>query len=240
MQIGMDFYGKYLFGAINNVCQIRAVLHHTRMKTVFWIPAACALVITLSSCGNNYQASNPPGGTGPFDANGTYREDLADDPSKWGRRSGSPSSQDAKPDQLPEVAKNDQPPLNSNPLPPANTKPVPVISHTEVTAKPKHTVEKPEPIVVKSKRPVEKTEPAVVKSKHPIEKADPEVAKSKSKPKPVEVKAKPKSTRYVVKAGDSLSAIASRTGASVSAIQRENGISGTLIRPGQTLTIPKK
>ena len=181
------------------------------MKPCFWIPASCAFAIVLSSCRNNNYANNPPGGTGPFDSAGNYREDLADDPAKWRRPGGSSTSQEAKPDALPEIAKNDQPPPDSNPLPPASSsKPAPVISKTEVTEKPK------------------KSEPAVVK------------AKPKPKPKSVPVKVKPKSTRYVVKAGDSLSAIASRTGSSVSAIQRANGISGTLIRPGQSLTIPKK
>jgi LysM repeat protein len=185
------------------------------MKPVFWIPASCAFAIVLSSCRNNNYANNPAGGTGPFDSAGNYREDLADDPAKWGKRGGTTSSQDAKPDPLPEIVKNDQPPPDSNPLPPANTsKPAPVISKTEVTTQPKKPVEKSKPVVVK--------------------------AKPKPKPKPVPVKVKPKSTRYVVKAGDSLSAIASRTGSSVSAIQRANGISGTLIRPGQSLTIPKK
>lgn len=103
--------------------------------------------------------------------------------------------------------------MDSNPLPPGNTsKPAPVISKTEVTTP----------------------------TKKPVKKSETVVAKPKPKPKPVPVKVKPKSTRYVVKAGDSLSAIASRTGSSVSAIQRANGISGTLIRPGQSLTIPKK
>ena len=183
------------------------------MKPVFWIPASCAFAIVLSSCRNNNYANNPPGGTGPFDSAGNYREDLADDPAKWRKPGGSSTSQDTKPDALPEIAKNDQPPPDSNPLPPAGTsKPAPVISKTEVTAKPKKPVEKSAPVVVKAK------------------------PKSKSVP----VKVKPKSTRYVVKAGDSLSAIASRTGSSVSAIQRANGISGTLIRPGQSLSIPKK
>lgn len=213
------------------------------MKPVFWIPTCCALVITLSSCGNNNSSSNPPGGTGPFDANGTYREDLADDPSKWGKGGRTSSPHEPKPDLLPEVAKNDQPPLNSNPLPPGNpSKPAPVISHTEVTTKSKPKIEKRQPVVVKSKHPVEKPEPVVVKSKRHVQKPEPEVVKSKSKSKSVATKekAKSKSTHYVVKTGDSLSSVASRTGSSVSAIQRENGISGTLIRPGQSLTIPKK
>jgi LysM repeat protein len=54
------------------------------------------------------------------------------------------------------------------------------------------------------------------------------------------VKSKPTSTRYTVKKGDSLSAVASRTGTSVTALKKANGISGSTIRPGQSLRIPKK
>jgi LysM repeat protein len=43
-----------------------------------------------------------------------------------------------------------------------------------------------------------------------------------------------------VKKGDTLSGIASRHGTSVSAIKSANRISGTLIRDGQKLVIPKR
>ncbi len=220
------------------------MLHDCCMKPVLWISAGCALALTFSSCGNSGTGggSGPQAVTGPFDSAGRYHEEWADDPSKWRKSGGTSSPHDTKSDHLPEIAANDQPPQNSNPLPPANvSRPPPVISHTEVISKPKHPVEKPEPVVVKSKHPVEKSEPVVVKSKRHVEKTEPEPAvKSKSKSVASKEKTKPKSSHYVVKAGDSLSAIASRTGSSVSAIQRENGISGTLIRPGQSLTIPKK
>lgn len=64
---------------------------------------------------------------------------------------------------------------------------------------------------------------------------------TRPKPKPVVVKPKPKptATRYVVRKGDSLYAIAKRYGTSVTALQRANRISGTMIRPGQALTVPK-
>lgn len=51
-----------------------------------------------------------PYGTGPFDADGTYREDWADDPTKWrrpGRGSGSQSDL---------LALDDRPPANATPL----------------------------------------------------------------------------------------------------------------------------
>ena len=50
-------------------------------------------------------------GTGPFDSAGNYREDWADDPSKW-RKPGKPK----RGDDLPAIVKNDEPPPNSNPL----------------------------------------------------------------------------------------------------------------------------
>lgn len=64
-----------------------------------------------------------------------------------------------------------------------------------------------------------------------------------SKPKPVVAKPKPKPkpkvVKYTVKKGDNLSRIAGKHGVSLSALRRANGISGDVIRPGQSLTIPK-
>jgi LysM repeat protein len=218
-------------------CQSRPMHHHPAMKTVLLIPAACALALSLSSCGNSGSGSSggPQAVTGPYDRNGNYVEAWADDPSKW-RKSGGSSPHEKKTDELPEIAKNDQPPQNSVPLPPANvSKSTPVISQTQVV--------KPKPAPVKSTEVV-RTKPSAEKSETVVVKAKPKPATTKSRPKSAVVKAKtkpkPKSTRYVVKKGDSLSAIASRTGASVSAIKSENGISGTLIHPGQSLVIPKR
>jgi LysM repeat protein len=69
------------------------------------------------------------------------------------------------------------------------------------------------------------------------------LVKPKPKPQPVAAKPKPKppaQVRYVVKKGDSLSTIARRNGSTVAAIQKANRINGTLIFPGQSLTIPKR
>jgi LysM repeat protein len=182
------------------------------MKPVIWLPFSCALILVLNSCTNSGStAANDPLGTGPFDSQGRYREEWADDPSKWSKpgRRGQPPADD-----LPFVAKNEQPPANSNPLGPqvASTPPPKKVEST-----PRETVkrtETPKPVAAKPK-----PKPTVVKAK----------------PKP-----KPKTTRYIVKKGDSLSRIASRNGSSVSAIQKANGISGTLIHPGQSLVIPKR
>jgi len=196
------------------------------MKPVLWIPACCALALTLSNCGNSRNGGTQQAGTGPFDRNGRYVEAWADNPAKWRKPGNAPSPHELKSDEVPEIAKNEQPPQDANPLA-TSTPSKPVISQTEVATKSKPTVKETSSAAVKSKPTVKEGSAVVVK------------AKPKPKPKPV-VKAKPKSSRYVVKSGDSLSAIASRTGSSVSAIKSANGISGTLIRPGQSLTIPKK
>jgi len=197
-------------------CQIGRMIHHPAMKTVIWLPSLCLLILFVGGCTNNQTAGNDPLGTGPFDSRGNYVEEWANDPSKWRKPGG--STRPPSGDEVPTIARNEQPPPNSNPLAPKTapaTKPAPtpVVSMpketSRPTATPKSTPTKPKTTVVK--------------------------AKPKPKPKP-----KPKTTRYVVKKGDSLSAIASRNGSSVSAIQRANGISGTLIRPGQSLVIPKR
>lgn len=203
-----------------------------RMKLVLWIPVSCAAVLTLTNCGNSGGGASGPGAiTGPFDSQGRYVEEWADNPSKWRKHGGGPSPHDRGSDELPEIASNDQPPQNSIPLPPSNvSKPTPMISQTKVT---------PKPVITTNSKPV----PTIVKaSTEPKPKTTTVTAKPKPKPKPEVAKAKPKpkSTRYLVKKGDSLSAIASRNGTSVSALQRANGISGAMIRPGQSLTIPKK
>jgi nucleoid-associated protein YgaU len=158
------------------------------MKHLFWLPLLSLGVLLFSGC-----ASKTPspgyGDTGPFDADGNYRDDWADDPTKW-RRPGS-----NKP--APQIAKNDLPPADALPI--VSSSP-PSRSSTATTAP------KPKPSVA-----------------------------YKPKPKP-----KPKVTRYTVKKGDSLYAIASRNGSSVSAIQKANNIQGSLIRPGQSLVIPKR
>lgn len=148
------------------------MIEHATMKPLIWLPLSCSAVLMLANCANNgSMAGNDPYGTGPFDRNGNYREDWADDPTKW-RRPGSSQAQ-----------ANDLPPANANPLPPVASSP----------------------------------------------------PKPKPKPKP-----KPTSITYTVKKGDTLSGIAKRYGSTVSKIRGANGISGSLIRPGQKLKVPKR
>lgn len=159
------------------------------------------MALALSSCGNS---NNPDVVTGPFDSAGNYREDWADNPSKWRKSGGSPSPHELKSDEVPQIASNEQPPQNAVPL---------------VTSAGTGSTQ----VVSKTSEPT-KTEAA---------------PKPKPKPKPKPVKVKPKTIRYTVKKGDSLSVIAGRNGTSVTALRKANGISGSLIRPGQSLIIPK-
>ncbi len=140
------------------------------MKRAHFFLLAVSGSIVLSNCSN----SGGYDSMGPFDANGNYREDWADDPTKW-NRPGQKKKQ--------QVTKVEQPPVDATPV--ASTPPAP----------------KPKP---------------------------------KPRPKP-----KPKTVRYTVKKGDSLYGISRKYGTSVGALQRANGISGSLIRPGQVLKIPR-
>lgn len=91
-------------------------VHHYAMQKIIWLPLSSALVLVLSGCANNGGARNDPLGTGPFDSQGNYHEEWANDPSKWskpGKRSPQTSGED-----LPLIAKNDQPPPNASPLAP--------------------------------------------------------------------------------------------------------------------------
>ncbi len=177
------------------------------MNSANWLPTFCGLTLILTGCTNNKTSfsGSGPNGTGPFNNRGDYVDAWADDPSKW-RRPGSRQQTD----DLPVIARTEEPPANSNPL-----------ATNKVSSR--------EPFTTKVE--TVKVETAKVDSTRP----KPSATKPKSTSKP-----KPKSTRYVVKKGDSLSAIASRNGSSVSAIQRANSISGTMIRPGQSLVIPKR
>lgn len=69
------------------------------------IAAACALF--LPSCANRSGPNSDYDIAGPFDAEGNYRDDWADDPTKWRR-----------PDQgkTKQVANTDEPPSNATPI----------------------------------------------------------------------------------------------------------------------------
>ncbi len=122
------------------------------MKLALIFPVCCAAALTFTSCGGggNRSASNSPGGiTGPFDRNGNYVEEWADNPSKWRKNGGSSI---ARSEGLPQVAANDQPPANSNPLIASRSsvvtksiapKVTPTIAQTQVVTRPQPVVVRP-------------------------------------------------------------------------------------------------
>lgn len=188
------------------------------MKPAFWLTLLSPILLLLANCAHKDPGVPDGPGTGPFDSAGNYREDWADDPTKW-RRPGSRQSNPPA-DDLPVITKNEQPPANANPLGPAissNSKPTTSKPVTRIESSPRETARTTAPTVVSKPKP------------------KPVTVKAKPKPKP-----KPKPTRYLVKKGDTLSGIASRNGTSVNALRSANGISGSLIRPGQSLVIPKR
>jgi LysM repeat protein len=215
---------------------MRGKIHDYAMCKIYWLPFSSALLLILTGCANNGGSSgNDPLGTGPFDSRGNYREEWANDPSKW-RKPGSRSQPAASSDDVPVIAKNEQPPPNANPLASSgatNSKKTPI----QVSSLPRettHHAEKSKPEVAhatpRESTRVEEHKPSGSKGKS---RTTAHVAKSKPK-------AKSKSGRYVVKQGDNLWDIARRNGSSVAAIQKANDLSGTLIHPGKTLTIPKR
>ena len=159
------------------------------MKHLLWLPFLSAAALFFTSCANSGSGTGLADNTGPFDEYGNYRDDWADDPTKW-RRPGNSK---------PSIASNDVPPADASPID-RNTPPTRTSSSSGSSSKPK-----------------------------------PAVATYKPKPKP-----KPSSGRYTVKKGDSLYVIAQRNKTSVAALQKANNISGSLIRPGQSLVIPRR
>ncbi len=212
-------------------CQTRRMIHAGVMKWLCAIAVLSIVALGLIGCSNSTTSGGPSGtqypGVGPFDAQGNYVEEWADNPTKWKRPGAAPRkpASEPTPEPTPQLAVNDQPPMNSVPL---------ATSQPESTPSPR-AVAPAVSSVASSAEVKPKVRPKV---------SETVVREAKPKPKPKLVKAKPKPkpkvTRYVVKKGDSLSAIASRQGSSVAAIQKANGISGSIIRPGQSLVIPKR
>ncbi len=101
---------------------------------------------------------------------------------------------------------------------------------------------KPEPRIVSTPKPKPVATPRPVTTAKVTPKPKPKprpVVKPKPKPKPKPVVVKPKSIKHMVKKGDTLYGLSRRYGVSVSAIQKANRLSGTTIRTGKTIVIPK-
>lgn len=231
------------FPQLTKFCQMREMPHARRMQKFFWLPFSSAVVLFLTGCANNGGLSgNDPVGTGPFDSAGNYREEWANDPSKW-RKPGTRSQAAASTDDVAVIAKNDQPPPNANPLaaPSAATQKKPVAPSAATQKKPvAKSASLPREVARRTGKP--KSDDARTTAHESPRGSEHKPSAKNGKSKEVEhvAKAKSKSGRYVVKQGDNLSGIASRNRSSVAAIQKANGMSGTFLRAGQTLTIPKR
>ena len=191
----------------------------------FSLPAA-ALVVAFPACSNTggSTASNP-GGTGPFDSRGNYIEAWADSPSKW--KAGSQQVVDAAPE---KPAATDIPVLPP-PVLAANETPRPVSTTTTV-------LYKKTPTRTSAGSTSSSSSTASRTPTKPKQKAV--VVKPKTKPQAAaKATPKPRSTRHTVRSGDNLYSLAKRYGTSVGAVQKANGLKGAMIRPGQTLVIPK-
>lgn len=163
-----------------------------------------------------------PLGTGPFDRNGNYVEAWADAPHKWPTR----------PATMPTMAVPDNS-LAAEPTPP------PLAS---TTTEDKSDALAPRPNPAKPNTPPE----VASSSKDKTNKSDSSASTSKTSgsatAKTSTSKPKPKSsspTRYTVKKGDTLYELSKRFKTPVAAIQKANGISGSNIRVGQKLVIPR-
>ena len=229
------------------------MLHDLGMRPILWLPFSCAVMLTLSGCANmGGSAGSSPSGTGPFDSQGNYHEEWANDPSKW-RKPGSHSQPAAPSDELPVVANYEQPPPNASPFAapePATRKAT--ARHTEepktVTSKPKATAHKTtahkttahvdsdthKPTARKTSAHAD-TDPPKTSTKTRAH-ADTDTPKTRSK---TASKAPAKGSRYTVKKGDTLYTIAEHSNSSAAEIRKANGLSGNTPKPGKSLVIPK-
>jgi len=216
------------------------------MQPITWLPISCALILLLNGCANNSgSSSNDPLGTGPFDSHGNYREEWANDPSKW--RKPNSRSQPTANDEVPVVAKNEEPPPNANPLAPAGSSSLKIKpaqhaeDHTSTTSTHKSTTasRKASSAKPKSTATAHKSSTTDHAAHHPTKSKTKTSTPSKTSTTASKSKSKGKSIRYTVKKGDSMVAIAERYDSSMAEIKKANGLSGTKVRSGQTLVIPK-
>jgi len=217
------------------------------MQSRWLLLPAASLSLFLASCGNQGGplASNNPQGLGPFDSRGNYVEAWADSPSQWKKGSSSQVA-DAQPDRaasndIPvtaEFVKVEEVPSNAVPYQQGATSTTVVYKKPTPSAVTRSTSERT--VAKNTTKPSSTTTKSTTKPK-----ASSTVAKSTTKPKAsvkkelVKAKPKPKSSSHTVKSGDNLYNIAKRYGTSVAAIQKANGSKGSMIKPGQSLVIPR-
>ena len=188
-------------------CQIGRIDHALRMKSILWIPVFCAFAFTLSSCGNlnsdGGKIGSNPLGTGPFDENGNYVEAWADNPAKWRKSGRAPSPHELKSDEIPLIAKSEQPPQGAIPLASASRSSRKIsISKTSAKAKVKSGAKKTTRISSKHKSSSGSTKS---KTKSPSKKeSELKSTKTKAKSKSsTKVESKPKSTKPKAKSKSS-------------------------------------
>jgi LysM repeat protein len=213
-----------------------------------FLPAA-SLFSFLASCANHgggSTASSNPQGLGPFDSRGNYVEAWADSPSQWKKGSSSQIA-DAQPDRSaatdipvsPEFVKVEEVPGNAVPYQQQSNTTTTVV-YKKPTQTPVARVSPERTVAKNTSSTTKSTAKSTTKSK-----SSSTVAKSTPKPKAtvkkelVKSKSKPKSSSHTVKSGDNLYNIAKRYGTSVAALQKANGTKGAMIRPGQSLVIPR-
>ena len=217
------------------------------MQSRWLLLPAASLSLFLASCANNggSTAGTNPQGLGPFDSRGNYVEAWADSPSQWKKGSSSQIA-DAQPDRAasnnipvsPEFVKVEEVPGNAVPYQQGPTTTTVVYKKPTTTSvtrtAPERTVAKntPKPSSTASKSTTRSKSSSTVAKSTPKPKATVKKELVKSKPKA-------KSSSHTVKSGDNLYNIAKRYGTSVAAIQKANGSKGSMIRPGQSLVIPR-
>lgn len=204
------------------------------MKFSLFSARNCAILFSLSGVLSLLNSCAKSGGDnssyGPFDSNGNYVEEWADNPSKW-RRNSSPPPVSTNNDQS-MMASNDKPPTNLSPIASQQSKPtIPVVA-----------AQPPRVVASNTAKPSSLPKPRTTSTVVSKPKPKPTVARAtvKPKPKPRAVVAKPASSRVTVKKGDTLYGLALRHKTSVAAIQRANGIKGSNLSIGKSLVIPKK
>lgn len=217
-------------------CKTASFGYNSAMKPVLQALGMCAVLLSLNGCRTTGKQSP---NVGPFDSRGNYVEAWADDPSKW--RAYTPKEVDGDP---PKIAINEQPPENSVPLAPggiASTKP----GRTTTTTATSHTAPDSGRVAARTgSKPTAEADRTVAKTssrtKHDTAPSVRSSTKSKSSVAKTKPKAKSTTVRHTVKKGDSLYSLAAKYGSSVSAIKAANGLSGTMIRDGKTLVIPRR
>lgn len=198
------------------------------MRPILWFSLSSAVLLTLSGCVSNggYPSGSSPSGTGPFDSQGNYHEEWANDPSKW-RKPGSHSQPSAPSDEVPVISKNEQPPLNASPFAAPDSR------ASSASRKTSHQSEASKTTASKRKSSADKS---TVRKTSTRSNNDAPKAKSKSKST---AKTKTRPSRYVVKKGDQLWSIAERYNLSIPELRKANNLSSNRVKPGKSLVIPK-